>query len=337
MSKAIVLFGELLMRLGTEGNSRFVQAERLGVHYTGGEANAGVSLAAWGHAVKMISRVPGNDLGQACLNHLRRYGVDTSLVQRGGERLGLFFVETGVGPRSSRVIYDRKHSSFSEFSDATVDWSGVFAEADWFHFTGTAPAVAEPMAPLLQRACAAAKAQGAVVSCDLNYRSQLWSPEEAGRVMTQLLPHVDVLVCGLEDAARLFGLVPRGGQSAAQAASEVAQQLRERFSLTHVAVPLRDDRSASHSSYAVFLQNGSGSAQSRTYEITAMVDRIGAGDAKMAGLIHGLRSGWTIERTAEFAAAAACLKHGIPGDFNHVSVAEVEALAAGKQSGRIQR
>lgn len=336
MGKAIVLFGELLMRLGAPGHRRLVQAEQLHVHYTGGEANAGVALAGWGHDVRMVSRVPANELGQACVNHLRRYGVDTSGVQREGHRLGLFFVETGVGPRPTQVIYDRRDSAFTTFSDDALDWDSVFAEASWFHFAGTAPATAERMVPVLQRACAAARRRKAVVSCDLNYRQQLWSPETAGKTMAQLLEYVDVFVCGVEDAGRLFEITPRGG-AAVSAAEDVARRLAQRFSLSYVAVPLRENISASRNSYSVLLQGQAGSAVSRSYEIADIVDRIGAGDAKTAGLIHGLGQGWSLERTVEFAAAAACLKHGIPGDFNLVSLAEVEALAAGDASGRIRR
>jgi 2-dehydro-3-deoxygluconokinase len=332
-----VLFGELLMRLDAAGTSRLVQAEQFHVHYTGGEANAGVALAGWGHDVRMISRVPANNLGQACVNHLRRYGVDTHLVQRAGHRLGLFFVEPGVGPRPTQLIYDRRDSAFTTFSDEGLDWDSVFATASWFHFAGTALATAERLMPILQRACVAAKRRGLVVSCDLNYRQQLWSAETAGRTMAQVLEHVDVFVCGVEDAGRLFGIAPGASDSVLAAASDVARQLAQRFSFSHVAVPLRENLSASRNSYSVLLQGREGDAVSRSYEIVDIVDRIGAGDAKMAGLIHGLGQGWSLERTVEFAAAAACLKHGISGDFNLVSLAEVEALAAGDASGRIRR
>lgn len=331
MSKRVVLFGELMLRLNPEGFARLVQADRLQVYYTGGEANAGAALVNWGYDVSMVSRVPAHEMGEACVNYLRRFGLDTRHVQRGGERLGLFYVETGASQRQSRIIYDRKDSAFTTYSDDEVNWEEVFAGAGWFHFAGTAPAVASRLVPVLKRACAAARRLGLKVSCDLNYRSKLWTPPQAAETMAELLPLVNVFVCGAEDAAAIFGINGAGD------GSEIAAQLSRRFGFTHVLVPRRESRSATHNSISALLWNDGRSGVSRTYEIPYIVDRIGAGDAMTAGLIYGVSEGWTLQQTVDFGAAASCLKHTIPGDFNLASLGEVQALAAGDGSGRIQR
>lgn len=330
MSQRIVLFGELLLRLNPEGFARLVQADRLQVYYTGGEANAGAALVQWGHRVEMVSRVPAHEMGDACVNYLRRFGIDTRRVQRGGDRLGLFYVETGASQRHSQIIYDRRDSAFTGFSDEGLDWDEVLAGAGWFHFAGTAPAVSRRLVPVLARACAAARRQGVRVSCDLNYRAKLWTPVEAAEAMGGLLPLVDVFVCGAADAAGIFGV--RGAGEA-----EVAAALAGRFGFTHVLVPRREGRSATHNAVGAHLWHGGRSADSRMHEIAFIVDRIGAGDAMTAGLIHGLSAGWTLEQTVEFGAAASCLKHSVPGDFGLASLEEVQALAAGGSGGRIQR
>lgn len=331
MSGRVVLFGELLMRLNPEGFSRLVQADRLQVYYTGGEANAGASLVKWGRTVSMVSRVPSHELGDACVNHLRRFGLDTRHVQRGGDRIGLFFVETGAGQRHSNVIYDRKDSAFCGFSDEHLDWSEIFAGASWFHFTGTAPAVTEGIRPVLQRACVAARELGLTVSCDLNYRRKLWTPEQACVTMTAMLPLVDVFLCGAEDAEAIFGVTH------ADAGAGVAAQLSERFGFSHVVMPRRESRSATHNLFSALLWGKGQTASSRTHEMSFIVDRVGAGDALTAGVIYGLTEGWSLAQTIEFAVAASCLKHSIPGDFNLVSFEEVQALVDGDGSGRIQR
>lgn len=331
MSKRVVLFGELLLRLNPEGFSRLVQADRMQVYYTGGEANAGAALVNWGREVSMVSRVPEHELGDACVNYLRRFGLDTRHIQRGGERLGLFFVETGASQRQSKIIYDRKDSAFTEFSDECIDWEKIFAGASWFHFAGTAPAVSATLVPVLQRACTAARKLGLTVSCDLNYRRKLWTPAQASATMTELLPLVNVFVCGAEDAAALFGIThPDEGVG-------VAAQLSARFGFTHVVMPRRESRSATHNVFSALLWSAGEVATSRTHEISYIVDRVGAGDALTAGVIYGLSEGWSLAQTVEFGAAASCLKHSIPGDFNLVSREEVQALADGDGSGRIQR
>ena len=331
MKKHVVCFGELLLRLSPEGFSRLVQADRLQVCFTGGEANAGAALVRWGHEASLVSRVPAHEMGDACINFMRRFGLDTRYVQRGGDRLGLFYAETGVSQRQSMIIYDRKGSAFTGFSDEKLDWPELFAGAAWFHFAGTAPAVAPELGPVLARACAAARRLGIRVSCDLNYRSKLWSPAEAGRVMAGLLPQVDVFVCGTEDAANLFGITD------ADPGAGVAARLAERFGCSHVLVPRRVGHSATSNQFGALLWSGAGVAASRSHEIPFIVDRIGSGDALTAGVIHGLLEGWDLASTVEFAAAAACLKHTIPGDFNLVGAEEVLALARGDASGRIRR
>lgn len=341
MSKTVVLFGEVLMRLNTEGFSRLVQADRLQVYFTGAEANAGVALVNWGHAGRVVSRVPAHEIGQACVNYLRRFGLDTHFIQRGGERLGTFYVENGASQRQSKVIYDRKHSAFTGFSDEGWDWGQVFSGAHWLHFSGTAPAVAPQLVPVLKRACTEARRQGVTVSCDLNFRRKLWSGEEAGRTMAELMEFVDVLICNEEDAEMVFGI--RAGDTRVTDGHlnrdgyiEVARQLQTRFDLAQVAITLRESLSASVNNWSAMLYAGGEAVFSRKYHIQ-IVDRVGGGDSFAAGLIYGLGEGWDSSRVVEFAVAASCLKHTIPGDFNLVSLEEVEALAAGDGSGRIQR
>jgi len=337
----VVLFGELLLRLNAEGHSRLVQADRLQVYYTGAEANAGASLAHWGYEALMVSRVPAHEMGQACINFLRRYGIDTSLVQRAGDRLGILYVENGASQRQSKVIYDRQDSAFTTFSDDGLDWDRLFAGRRWFHFAGTAPAVAGRLVPVLQRAGAAARRQGVTVSCDLNYRSKLWSPAQAQQAMTDLMGFVDVLICNEEDAELVFGIKARDsdvrdGRLSPAGYEDVARQLQARFGFSRVAITLRESLSASVNDWSALLFADGTAVFSRKYRLQ-IVDRIGGGDAFAAGLIHGQCAGLSAQETVEFAVAASCLKHSIPGDFNLVSLEEVAALLAGNGSGRIQR
>jgi 2-dehydro-3-deoxygluconokinase len=341
MSKTVVLFGELLMRLNTEGFARLVQADRFQVYFTGAEANAGAALVNWGYTGRVVSRVPAHEVGQACVNYLRRFGLDTRFVQRAGDRLGTFYVENGASQRQSKVIYDRQHSAFTTFSDDGWDWDEVFAGAHWLHFSGTAPAVAPRLVPVLKRACAAAKRHGAIVSCDLNFRRKLWSSDEAGRTMCELMEFIDVLICNEEDAEMVFGIKAKNthvaeGRLDRDGYADVAQQLQTRFDLSHVAITLRESISASFNVWSALLHAGGEAAFSRKYSIQ-IVDRVGGGDSFAAGLIYGLSEGWDQGRVVEFAVAASCLKHTIPGDFNLVSLDEVQTLAAGDGSGRIQR
>lgn len=338
---SVVLFGELLLRLNAEGHARLVQADRLQVYYTGAEANAGASLAHWGHEALVVSRVPAHEVGQACVNFLRRYGLDTRYVQRAGERIGLFYVENGASQRQSKVIYDRKDSAFTTFDDAQLDWDEVFRGRRWFHFAGTAPAVSPRLVPVIERACAAARRHGVTVSCDLNFRRKLWTPAQAQATMTPLMAHVDVLICNEEDAEMVFGIKARNtdvqrGRLSREDYVDVAQQLESRFDFSHVAITLRESHSASVNTWSALLYAEGAASFSRSYQIQ-IVDRIGGGDAFAAGLIHGVCGGMTAQDTVEFAVAASCLKHTIPGDFNLVSREEVLALVGGDGSGRIQR
>lgn len=325
---AIVLFGELLLRLDADGHERLVQAGRFRARYTGAEANVGVALAGWGWRSVMVSRVPDHDLGHACRQHLQRHGLDLTAVQAGPGRLGILYVEAGAGPRPTRVVYDRAATAFAGFDGAAVDWPAVLRGARWFHFSGTAAAL-PGMAAVVAAVGATARALGVKVSFDVNFRRALWSREAAAPVFARLAAAADLLICNAEDAAELFGVT--GADDAA-----VARELRARFGLAQVAVTRRVSLSATRSRWSAWLQDGGTGCGSRESELEA-VDRIGTGDAFAAGLLHGLTEGWPPERTLAFAAAACALKHTIPGDFALVSVAEIEALAAGDASGRIQR
>lgn len=338
---SIVLFGELLLRLNAEGFSRLVQAERFQLYYTGAEANAGASLVNWGYEALVVSRVPAHEIGQACVNFMRRYGLDTRYVQRAGERLGLFYVENGASQRQSKVIYDRKDSAFTTFDDAALDWDEMLRGRRWFHFAGTAPAVGPRLLPVLKRACAAAQRQGVTVSCDLNFRLKLWTPAQAQVVMTELMEFVDVLICNEEDAEMVFGIKAeetdvKRGELSREGYAAVARRLQARFDFSHVAITLRESLSASVNNWSALLYTGGAATFSRKYQIQ-VVDRIGGGDSFAAGLIYGTCEGLPPQATVDFAVAASCLKHTIPGDFNLVSKAEIMTLLSGDSSGRIQR
>jgi 2-dehydro-3-deoxygluconokinase len=336
--KAVVTFGELLLRLDPIGMDRFVQADSFKARYTGAEANVAVCLAGFGIDAYVVSKVPEHEIGQACINYLRRYGVNTDYIVRGGERLGVLYVETGISQRASKVIYDRAHSSIREVRPGEFDWDTIFEGKQWFHFSGTAPALGEHVVAVLEDALDAAKRRGLTTSCDCNYRSKLWGPEEAGRVLSRLMNRVDVFIGGVEDARKLFGVdVPTHlGGSENAAAEYAAQRLWEVFGFSWVAMTLRSGASASVNRYAGMVCNAQGCAFSRDYEIQ-IVDRVGAGDAFAAGLVYQIMSGADGAQTAEFAAAAACLKHTIPGDFNLVSAQEVAQVLEGGQAGRVQR
>ena len=336
LSKKFVAFGELLLRLDPKGFSRFVQADELIARYTGAEANVAVSLAHFGWEAWAVSRVPAHEIGQAAINQLRRYGVKADHVARGGERLGLLYVETGASQRPSKVIYDRSHSSFSDASPEDFDWEKILAGKGWFHFSGTAPARGRNVIGILEDALSVAERLGITVSCDLNYRAKLWSVEEAARVLPDLLRSVDVLICGREDAEKLFGIRADASLPADEAASVQARELCRRFSLEAAALTLRRGTSASVNVLAGLICVGESCALSRDHEIQ-IVDRIGGGDAFAAGIIHGLASRWDPKAVVEFAAAAACLKHSIPGDFNLASLEEVLDLVRGAGGGRVGR
>ena len=336
-----VTFGEIMLRLSTPGHQRFIQADSFDVTYGGGEANVAASLANFGLDSYFVTKVPDNPIGQSALNHLRRFGVHTSYINRGGDRLGVYFLETGAAQRPSAVIYDRDHSAVAEAEPAEYDWATVFRDAHWFHFTGITPALGEKAATATLEACRAARAAGVTVSCDLNYRKKLWTPEKAGQVMSELMSYVDVAIANEEDAEKMFGIKAEASNIEQGALDEsgyreVARKLVERFGFKYVAITLRESISASDNGWSALLYDGSDYYHSRRYEIH-VVDRVGGGDSFGAGLIYSLLQEWDPAEAVEFAVAASCLKHTIPGDFNMVTVDEVKRLAGGDASGRVQR
>jgi 2-dehydro-3-deoxygluconokinase len=339
--KKAVFFGELLMRLGTLRYERFIQAQQFSVGFTGAEANAAVSFANYGMDAYVVSRVPDSDIGQACINYIRQFGVNTDFVLRGGKRLGTFYLETGAAQRPSKVIYDRAGSSVTELKPGMVDWETIFRGKDWFHWSGTAPALSDSMAATTKEACAAAKKAGLTVSCDLNYRRKLWPPEKAREVMTDLMQYVDMLIGNEEDSAIVLGVEAKGvdvakGNLDVERYKEVAAELHRRFNFKYIGTTLRESISASENGWSCLLSDGQQCYLSRKYQIW-IVDRVGGGDSFSGALIYSLLSGMGCQDAVEFAAAASCLKHSIHGDFNQVTKEEVIALLKGGGSGRIQR
>ena len=337
----VITFGEIMMRLNPEGYLRFVQADKFEATYAGGEANVAVSLANYGQDAAFVTKVPSHEIGQADVNELRRYGVDTSLIVRGGDRLGIYFAEKGASQRPSKVIYDRAGSAISQASTADFDWEKIFAGADWFHFTGITPALGGELPEICLNACQAAKKLGVKISCDLNYRKKLWTREEAGRVMAGLMPYVNVCIANEEDAKDVFGIAAEDtdlntGKLSREGYISVARQLTERFGFEKVAITLRGSISASDNNWAGMLYSGGEAFFSTTYHMH-IVDRVGGGDSFGGALIHSLLSGWDSQKAIDFAVAASCLKHSVEHDFNMVSVSEVLSLAGGNTSGRVQR
>jgi 2-dehydro-3-deoxygluconokinase len=337
----VVTFGEIMMRLATPGRLRFSQAKELELTYGGGEANVAVSLATFGLDARFVTRLPVNPFGDGAVNVLRSHGVDTSYVARGGERIGIYFLETGASQRASVVVYDRAGSAVSQVGPGEFDWARVFDGADWFHFTGITPALGPEVAAATAEACRAAKEAGLTVSCDLNYRKKLWTPAQAQETMTGLMEWVDVGIGNEEDADKVFGIKAEGadisgGHVSGAGYEQVARTLAERFGLKSVAITLRESRSADENGWSAMLLHEGRALQSRKYDVR-IVDRVGGGDSFAAGLIYGLLSGKTGQEALEFAVAASCLKHSVSGDFNLVSLAEVEALVKGDASGRVQR
>ena len=337
----VITFGEIMMRLNPEGYLRFVQADRFEATYAGGEANVAVSLANYGHDAAFVSKVPAHEIGQAAVNALRRYGVDTGNVLRGGDRLGIYFAEKGASQRPSKVLYDRANSAIALAKAEEFDWEKILNGADWFHFTGITPALGGEMPEACMEACRMAKKLGVRVSCDLNYRKKLWSREKAGEVMGKLMPYVDVCIANEEDAKDVFGIAAENtdlntGKLDHDGYVSVARQLTERFGFEKVAITLRGSISASDNDWAGMLYSEGKACFSTQYHVH-IVDRVGGGDSFGGGLIHGLLAGWDPQKTIDFAVAASCLKHAVEFDFNQVSVSEVESLAAGNTSGRVQR
>lgn len=337
----VVTFGELMLRLAPNGYYRFFQNDQMQATFGGGEANVAVSLANFGMDSRYVTKLPKHAIGQAAVDSLRYFGVDTSKIARGGDRVGIYFLEKGASQRGSVCIYDRAHSAIAEADNSDFDWDSIFEDADWFHFTGITPALSENLVEICLEACKAAKARGVKISCDLNYRGKLWTREQANKAMTKLCKYVDVCISNEEDAKDVFGIEAEGtdiygGKLNHEGYKSVAKQLSDKFGFSKVAITLRSSISANDNDWAGMLYDGENYCFSKTYHLH-IVDRVGGGDSFGAGLIYSLLSGKSLKEAIEFAVAASALKHSVEGDYNRVSVAEVEKLAGGDASGRVQR
>ena len=333
--------GEIMLRLSTPGNSRFIQSDSFDVNYGGGEANVAVSLQNYGNEAYFVSKVPDNEIGQAAINSLRRFGVHTEHIVRGGDRLGIYYLETGCSLRPSKVIYDRAHSSISEAIPSDFEFDAIFRDAKGFHWSGITPALSDNAAECVRQACVAAKKAGVIISCDLNYRKKLWTPEKAQSIMRPLMQYVDVCIGNEEDAQMCLGYQPdadvNSGKTDADGYKEIYRRGVEEFGFKYLVTTLRESFSASDNGWKAMIYNGKEFYVSRRYEINPIVDRVGGGDSFSAGIIHGLANGKSQEWALEFAVAASALKHTIPGDVNMVSLAEVENLMNGNGNGRVER
>lgn len=337
----VITFGELMVRLQPYNYERFVQADHLQFSFGGGEANVAVSLANYGIDAAYVTKLPAHSIGQSAVNSLRRYGVDTSLIVRGGDRVGIYYNEKGASQRPSVCIYDRAHSAIQEASPSDFDWDKIFDGADWFHFTGITPALGPNLVEICREACIAAKSRNIKISCDLNYRGKLWTREQAREAMTELCQYVDVCISNEEDAKDVFGIEAEAtditaGELNKEGYKSVARQLAEKFGFEKVAITLRESKSAFDNDWSAMLYDGNEYCFSKLYHLH-IVDRIGGGDSFGAGLIYALLSGKDSQAAVEFAVAASALKHAVEGDYNHATVAEVEKLTGGDGSGRVQR
>ena len=337
----IITLGEIMLRLSTPRHSRFIQSDSFDVVYGGGEANVAVSCANYGHEAYFVTKLPKHEIGQAAVNALRRFGVHTDYITRGGDRIGIYYLESGSAMRPSKVIYDRAHSSIAEAEAVDFDFDTIMKGADWFHWSGITPAISDKAAVLTRLACEAAKRHGVMVSVDLNFRKKLWSSEKAQSVMRPLMQYVDVCIGNEEDAELCLGFKPEAnveaGQTDAEGYKGIFRQMAEEFGFKYVISTLRESYSASHNGWKGMIYDGKEFYVSRHYDIAPIVDRVGGGDSFSGGIIHGLLTQKTQAEALEFAIAASALKHTIPGDFNMVSTTEVEALASGDASGRVQR
>lgn len=343
MAKVITM-GEIMLRLSTPSHERFVQADNFDVNYGGGEANVAVSLAGFGHDAQFVTAVPDNEIGECALATLRKYQVGTKYVAKEGERLGIYFLESGSSVRPSKVIYDRAHSSISTVRPEAFDFDQIFEGVDWFHFTGITPAISDSAAELTEAALKKAKEHGVKVSVDLNFRKKLWTSEKAQQVMTRLMKYVDVCIGNEEDANLVLGFKPEGsdvtsGNLKLSGYQSIFEQMTQKFGFEYCVSSLRVSRSASDNGWSACIYSGKTGEfyHSREYSITPIVDRVGGGDSFAAGVICGLLDGKDFKEALEFGVAASALKHTIPGDINLVSRKEVETLAGGDASGRVQR
>ncbi len=340
----IVTMGEIMLRLSTPNNEKFIQADEFDINYGGGEANVAVSLANYGHDAEFVSALPKNPIGDAAIATLRKYNVGTKHISRSGERVGIYFLETGSAMRASNVVYDRAHSSISTAKADEFDFDAIFKDADWFHFTGITPAVSDSAAELTEVALKAAKKAGVTVSVDLNFRKKLWSSEKAKRIMTNLMQYVDVCIGNEEDAEKVLGFKPgntdvTAGELELNGYVDIFNQMCDQFKFKYVISSLRESFSASNNDWSACIMDGATREfyHSKKYHVTPIVDRVGGGDSFAAGLICGLCDKKDFKSALEFAVAASALKHTIPGDFNLVTREDVESLAGGDGSGRVQR
>ena len=337
----IVTLGELMLRLSPEGNDRFIQSDHFRVIPGGGEANVAISLANYGHDADFVTKLPKHEIGQLALNAMRRYGVGTSHIVRGGERVGIYYAETGASMRPSKVIYDRAHSAIAEARPEEFDFDEIFEGVQWFHWSGITPAISDNAAAIVKAACEAAKRHGVTVSVDLNFRKKLWTSEKAISIMRPLMQYVDVCIGNEEDAQLCLGFKPdadvEGGKTDAAGYHKIFEQMAKEFGFKYVVSTLRESYSATHNGWKALIYNGKEFYESRHYDIEPIIDRVGGGDSFAGGLIHGLLTKPPQGEALEFAVAASALKHTINGDFNLVSKEEVESLAAGNANGRVQR
>ena len=337
----VVTFGEIMLRLQPPEYKRFLQATSFDIVYGGGEANVAISLAQYGDDAAFITKLPENPIGEACLNEIRKWGVNTRFIARGGARLGIYFCEKGASQRPSNVVYDRAGSAIATSTVADFDWDKIFEGVEWFHFTGITPALGDNVAESVLAACKAAKARGIRISCDLNYRKKLWTKEKAGEVMGNLMQYVDLLIANEEDCSDVFGIKATGtdietGKLSTDGYKEVCHKIEDRFGIHRIAITLRESISASQNGWSGMLYADGDFFFSDKYMIT-IVDRVGGGDSFGAGLIHSLANGKDPQYAISFAVAASCLKHTVEGDYNVASEKEVLNLVKGGGSGRVQR
>jgi 2-dehydro-3-deoxygluconokinase len=341
MTKKIVTLGEIMLRLSTPDYKRFVQTEKFDVTYGGGEANVAAALCNYGLQGVFVSKVPDNPIGQSAINHLRRYGVDTRFMAKGGDRLGIYFLETGASMRASQVVYDRAGASIADVEVSDFDFDKIFEHADWFHTTGITPALSDKTAALTEAALKAAKAKGITTSIDLNYRKKLWSKEKARKVMTHLCQYVDVCIGNEEDADTTLGFKANNtdvtkGQLNLDGFKDVFRKMKEKFGFKFIASSLRESHSASDNGWSALVYDGSEFYHTKEYQVR-IIDRVGSGDSFASGLIYGLVTDMSMKEAAEYGVAASALKHTIPGDLNHATLGEVKSLMEGDGSGRVQR
>lgn len=341
MSKKIVTLGEIMLRLSTPDFKRFVQADSFDVTYGGGEANVAAALCNYGLNGTFVTKVPNNPIGQSAINHLRRYGVDTQYIARGGDRLGIYFLETGASMRASQVVYDRAGASIADVDISEFDFDKILEGASWFHTTGITPALSDKAAALTEAALKAAKAKGITTSIDLNFRKKLWTKEKARVIMTRLCEHVDVCIGNEEDADLCLGFKAAHtdvtkGELNLEGFKDVFKQMKDRFGFKYIASSLRESHSASDNGWSALVYDGKEFYHTKKYEVR-IVDRVGSGDSFASGFIYGLVTGMPMPEAAEFGVAASALKHTIPGDLNHATLSDVKDLMKGDGSGRVQR